>query len=525
MIVPVLLIFLAAAAFADIPADPRSDVYTDLQRWETFGYVHRLPEIRPYPIQLLQALLTEIVNGDTDIGPVEKRRAEAHLSRLSQDLKVSPATEYRARLSPDGYAGVAAAGLDALYRPLPFLSASAGWRLHFVDGFSNLSYAEGRRRGWDWFNDWSDFELLGRSLEIRQGLVSQLAVGTERVYAQAGLSRTAIGPFFEDGLVLSPDASFSGHFSFTARMNIGTYSLLFLDLGASDDRGGGIFPEKHLVYHRLSVNPVSWLELSFFESVVYGGRFEPLYFVPLSVFYYSQALTGFEDNSLIGVSARLSLPSAVRFPIAVFADDVHFNDLARFDFETKYKLAAQVGAEWAIAGSPVEWLGADYLAVMPYMYTHWDENPGVDIGVPNYSNYTHLGEPLGPTIEPNSDRWTVSARLRLLDWFRTRALVRLFRHANASEGFETGGDGDIFDPGYEGSVPTFQDETRFLVQETIEHVLQLGLVMNVELPFERVPGSVKLNADFRFDRVWNADLVTGAKDSRFYASFGFDYAY
>ena len=263
---------------------------------------------------------------------------------------------------------------------------------------------------------------------------------------------------------------------------------------------------------------------------MYGGRFEPVYLLPLSVAFLSQGSFGFADNSLLGVYGVATLLDQLRIPIVIYADDVHFNDLARFNFNTKYKLAAHAGVEWYPLFPVLERVSLDYLAVMPYMYTHWDETPGRRVDQPNYSNYTHLGTSIGPSLEPNSDRLTLDVRLAPAERLGVALRLRHSRHGNASDGYldpvDGGGlpdgDGTIFDPGYIGSTPTFQAETRFLWQDVLERVTQAGLDVEYRLPLP-AGGAATLSAGYLFEHARNVDLVEGANLSRHLITLGATY--
>src|SRR5208283_2696639 len=64
---PVLLVllsvFLLAAGLpvhAQLASEPNGRMYTDLKLWEDRGLLQNLPPMRPYPIQLLKKLLTQV---------------------------------------------------------------------------------------------------------------------------------------------------------------------------------------------------------------------------------------------------------------------------------------------------------------------------------------------------------------------------------------------------------------------------------------------------------------------------------
>ena len=349
-------------------------------------------------------------------------------------------------------------------------------------------------------------------------------------------------PFYNDGILISSQTPATGHFvmgyeHFWEESNVFTprlaYTAQFSLLSATDDNGSNRYGEKYLMYHSLYADILPWLSLGFIEAVVWGGRVELLYLIPLSSYFLSQGLLGFSDNSFVGLEAQFRPVQGLNIPLIIFIDDFHFNDLARFEFNTKLKFAGQVGITWAALLPWLDQLSADYTAVMPYMYTHWDERPqnfNEDRGgVPNYSNYTHFGTNIGPGLEPNSDRWRIDWSARPLsentaieDWLKNFSIgagVQLIRHGNASAGVIPGGTGNIFDPGYIGSTETFQAPfedptgqpyTRFLTQNVIEHNLQFSV--RAHAAFQITPGfNLDLELQYTHEQIWNAALVMDAR--------------
>ncbi len=181
----------------------------------------------------------------------------------------------------------------------------------------------------------------------------------------------------------------------------------------------------------------------------------------------------------MGFSLKVKLPQNVDYKFLLYADDLHFNDMIRFDFDTKYKLAFQTGFSWMPLTEKIRKISLDYLLVTPYMYTHRSQASG-EPEEPNYLNYSHQGVNLGPDLDPNSDRITFSVLLEPLEKLTLEYRSRFIRHGNGSmdNGVNVGeGDGSIFDDGYNETTSeyTFQDTTRFLTQDVIEKIFQNGI--------------------------------------------------
>jgi hypothetical protein len=157
--------------------------------------------------------------------------------------------------------------------------------------------------------------------------------------------------------------------------------------------------------------------------------------------------------------------------------------------------------------------------VTPYTYSHRDQISGPA----NYSNYTHIGTPLGPSLEPNSDRFTLDASVSPLPFFNIGLRFRTIRHGNASAGI-TDGDGTIFDDGYDDAGnPTFQSETRFLSQDVLEKILQLGL--DADYTLWKGWGTLKGKLGYTFERILNPGLVQGEREFNHFFALSLSYQY
>ncbi len=480
-------------------SDPSDELYTYIAEWEHRGYIDRLPSLRPYPVQLIMRLLEDVVcNGsEKDAGIARK-----YLGRLRRKFfpEYGVSHTFRGGWHGETYnrisGEIAASGMLT-----PYLSLSGTGRLFIIDDSSGDLLPYHSRPSVDILPDWADIRIAGRNLKVRQGVEGVTSYGTDKLYFQSGIIRSSFGPFFSDGAVVSPYAPQSGRFSLTWRHNDFSYTSALLELVASDNSGQGRYPGKYLVLHSLNIYPFDWLEVSGFETVMYGGRFEPLYLVPFSEFFYTQGLIGFPDNSLLGITAKVKLPEAVRFDFLLYADDLHFNDMMAFDFDTKYKLSIQTGLSWAPDDACIGLFSIDYLLVTPYMYTHRDSSP-------NWLNYTHLGVNLGPSLDPNSDRLTFSALLHAFPFLDMRVEGTYIRHGNGSVDGDVNvgdGDGSIFDDGYDDNgVCTFQDTTRFMSQNVIEKTYRIGVSAVYEGSFSGLDFHV--TGGYTFEYIMNKGL-------------------
>ena len=265
---------------------------------------------------------------------------------------------------------------------------------------------------------------LGGRTDVCQDLVSDATYGDANLGIQAGFMRGSWGPVYDDGVVIGPQAPESGQLTFSWRSPSLTADFGFFMLqqgwstssGILDDNGNtvGFNSQKYLMIHGLDYSPTGWLELGAFESMVWVDRIEPLYFIPLSEYFFSQSLAGYADNAFAGLSASAYLPYSMKLDLVGYVDDLAFASILRGDWDTDCKVALQASLSWAPESPIFQRLSLDYTAVTPYTYTHW-ENTGSDASGASYVGalaYTNGGQNIGPDLDPDSDRLTLQAKSR-----------------------------------------------------------------------------------------------------------------
>ncbi len=516
-----LFFFFVLGAAAQFSSDPTDTLYRDLEIWEARGLVSRLPVMRPYPPQVIRELLVRVAERG---GAGDASRARNYLDELSRGFTWHIEAGGKARSTGDDH-----------YMDLYGAVEAGGWladNVHLeararglaMDNTSGFVLPRGFRPEVDIFDTWADVDVAGRKLFLRQNQNVNFALGEENLYFQAGIIRNSFGPFWGDGVVLSAEAPHTGHYSFVWRNPWFSYSTALLELVATNYLWGETdkrFPDKHLIIQSFNFFPAPWLELGYFESIVWGGRMDFNYLLPFKELFYSQSMAGFEDNSFVGLLADVRPAKNVKLPFILYLDDTNLNDLLKLKLSTKFKVAAQGGVKWAPdTMGALKMVAADYTLVTPYMYTHRSglekatsltEPTDPLLQAVNYNNYTHSGTNLGVGLEPNSDRLSLQVRLEPRKDLTVTLTGRYMRHGNASEDMVNGhsrNDGTILDDGYDKDVkPTFHYKTNFLNQDKIEKTLQAGIQVSYSFPFWF--GSLFLEGGYMFENVDNFDYIPG----------------
>lgn len=535
-------------------ADPNDPIYAQFDAWATRGLLRNLPRLRPYTVAMTIGLLKEVAVAG---GEADARVASGYLEVLRDSaLRIRSDVRALAALSSSGRSYMAMAAPGASYTGLLAEGLGASAR---VEGWLTKNYPDavtpyGTRFDRDpLFGSGSS---LGAGTDIAQDLVSDLSYGSEGLGIQAGYMRGSWGPIYSNGVVVGPQSPQSGQLTFSLRSPSLTADIGFfmLQQGWPDAMGIkdkaskeiGFSSSKFMMIHGANWSPAPWLELGFFESMVWVGRIEPLYFLPLSELFLSQSVAGYSDNAFMGLSSSVYLPADLKLDLVGYVDDLAFSTILKGTWDTNWKVAAQACLSWAPQSPVLQRLSLDYTAVTPYTYTHW-EDAGSSVAGNAYNGalaYTNAGKNLGPALDPNSDRVTLQADSVNIGGARLSGVLRLIRHGNASAGVTVGGtpydattnasgdasgdlgDSGVYSPGlllgwiFQGDKPTGTSPRyfRFLTQSVIQVSAQAGFDLTYQLPIERL-GTLDLGLGYLFEYMANADLVAGATSAKHYLSF------
>lgn len=547
----ILFLLLGVGVFGQAAADPNAELYRYIDIWEGRGYVQNLPPFRPFPERLIISILDEVISsGDRESREAAQRFRTFYTDELSVDWEL----EGTGDTNQDDHSLKGGVGLNMNGAFTPRIHYSGGIKAWALDQPDGEVLPAGDRTTYDIVEDNAKVDVAGREIDTLLEVKTSFTLGSDSLYLQSGIMRRSFGPFHDDSIVLSGYAPQSGNYVFHYQGRRFAYSSSLFALTAprlyeeietqeqyeeealtifsGDPAGDGgaqsslrvllatgtdkiQAPGKFLHLNAFSFYPFEGWSFSIFESVVWGPSFQPAYLVPFKFLWQAQSISGFADNSFIGLTVEHRPVRGLRLPLIVYVDDANFNDIARLDLDTKYKLAAQTGGIWTPPEGVIEQIQADYTIVTPYMYTH--DGPGIYSTDPNYTNYVHRQDTLGTTLEPNSDRINLVVTLAPLDRLTVTLRGRFMRHANASEGVLDGygNDGSIYDDGrefeygedpfdeevavYEQGRLSFQEEFRFMSQDNIERTYQAGVDLAYRLPF--AGGNLQLEGSYLFEHI------------------------
>lgn len=264
----------------------------------------------------------------------------------------------------------------------------------------------------------------------------------------------ALGPSVTEPLLISPDAPDFTHL----RLRLGSgrvyitaiHGALFARPAFSDRLYEGdtirvrTAPQRWVAMHRLTLVPVRTLEFSLFESVGYSNRgLDPHYLNPLVPYLFLEMDLGDRDNNLAGVDLVWRPVPGTELMAALLIDDL--SDLGSLVASDSTKIGLDVGWRQALPGGLM--LGAGYTRLEPYLYTHWMRLNAIE----------HRGQPLGPSIGPNSEIYTVRVDGELPR--RTRYHVR-YEYGRKGLNRTPDGGGDIRDQRIIIGIPMYSGSDR-----------------------------------------------------------------
>jgi len=265
---------------------------------------------------------------------------------------------------------------------------------------------------------------------------------------QAGYDRNFIGSGYRS-LFLSDFAGNNLFVKINTRFWKLNYQNLFMELhaGAANNNVNNLVPKKYAAMHHLSMNLRPWLNIGFFEGVIFGrkDRFEFGYLNPVIFLRSIEGNLGSRDNALIGADVNALLFKRVKVYGQLFLDEFNFSKLRQDASWWGNKTGLQLGMNYVdVAGIRNLDLQAEWNRVRPFTYSHFD----------SVSNYSHYNQPLAHPFGANFNevigilKYQPVGKLSL-----TARLIAWKQGLDSASGYNAGG--NIFRLSGDGRVSEF----------------------------------------------------------------------
>lgn len=535
----IISILCLVFSFAQVATNPNDSIYDDILVWENLLLIPNQSPIRPYPLGIIQKILEKVMASGNSL---QASIAKEHYERIF-DKALGFLFEYKPRFKFfDNDKQMIQHNIIPKVEGDFFVTEKASLSLDLgflvVDDYS-ASYSKQ-------FSNDSILPFFTRpeedapydpaevgSFKALTNMNMNLAYNQKLWYVQAGMSRASFGPFHQESVTLSSDAYHSGNLIFYYNADdVWNYQQSFFIIGSTNNKGSDLGGEKFFHLHSLEYTLFPWLSLSYFESMVYGGVFDPLYFLPLP-FMVAQGIGSFGGNLQMGLGFKMRPLKGLLWAGELLVDDISANDLFKFKFDTKMKLAGITGISYAFDNPIVKTISLHYTLVAPYMYTHRDEwyvakqeGNTIVISQRNVQNFTNNGYLMGSELLPNSDRLAVGFSMTPIKNLQIDTKIAFSRHANTNESIPVenafnylknyGKKAPLTDGGIhnfavdgEGYMSYAQDNFMFMAQKTKMYILQTGLDVLYTLPFSifgdwaKKAGSLSAKLSYDFEYIHN----------------------
>lgn len=185
------------------------------------------------------------------------------------------------------------------------------------------------------------------------------------------------------------------------------YQNLFMELtnAYQSNPQDKLLGKKYATMHHLDINLTKWLNLGFFESVVFGrsNRFEFGYLVPV-IFYRSvEHNFGSPDNAMLGMDFKANVAKTAQVYGQLLFDEFRWSELTAGNNWWANKMGYQLGAKYidAFKVNNLD-LQVELNRIRPFTYSHYD----------SVANYSHYNQPLAHPLMANFNEWIGVARYR-----------------------------------------------------------------------------------------------------------------
>lgn len=507
-------VLFSGFAFGQVSANPDHEFYVQLDRWESLGIVSQQSLVRPYPLGKVEAILNSVAECENE---VEAQRAQLLYEeifnkpwKLVFDLNGS----YRAGSESNTKSAFAVLGIDGDAKI--YDGISAGYKMDALAGKNYFpivapSYIQSPYT----LSDSSTVAGITGCLDCD----GSFAYENGNFSVQSGINHISFGLFLNDGIAISNNARHTANLVIGYNNGFINYSEGMMALCYNTE--GHLVPNKYLMFHSISLNPIKSLSLTFYELSIFGGRFDPSYLIPMP-YLVTEGVTGFdEDNVFMGGSLAFRPIRGLTWKIDGLLDDFSITGWKLYH-DIRLRLSGRTSIEYVPSNLPwFESVSVDYTLVTPYMYTHivdyGPHHPKSDI---NYQVYINGDRHLATVLEPNSDRIMLKAAFAPLKNLKVGVGGTFIRHANVNEnlimadkldyirseyGFQNT-DGSVNNHGLVPGERRFSTpawyQINFMVQDTIEYTFQANLNAVYDLP-KMSFGSLAIGFDYTFEFIKN----------------------
>ncbi len=173
------------------------------------------------------------------------------------------------------------------------------------------------------------------------------------------------------------------------------YQNIFMELFPQFKKSGdSLLDRKYAAMHHLSMNVTKWLNIGFFEGVIFGRKnhFDFQYLNPIIFYRHIEGTVGSPDNAVAGFDFKANIGHRAQIYGQLLLDEFVLSQIKNNPTSWVNKWGIQLGVKYVDAfGVPNLDIQLETNRVRPFTYTHSD----------TISNYTHYNQPLAHPLGAN----------------------------------------------------------------------------------------------------------------------------
>lgn len=512
----------AASIFSQVSVDPTEEFYSDAVCWYLKGYVERLPQLKPYPVNVVEDILTKVI----EVGePHEQKRAEAYYAAyFKKKWHVSLDSNYFCRIY--SLMDIENKNVDRFDNTHQSnTTVGFGSDLFFKDfiGAGVKLGLEGQSRFID------DSEVLPQfvsnselggilphsfecgALDMYVKGAANVTFGTKTLYGSLGFNSLGYGIFPMDDLVLSPYSNqmLNGTFSYEGQAF--QYTQVFGALAAQSYRKDS--PEdfsagKFFAFHSVNIPMFNnKFNFAFIETAVYGNHFAPTTLIPIPWIIVSLA-DGNSETVYAGGKIEFKPVPCFSWTSELLLNDLKLKKLLKLHLnDAAIRGAFKTGFSYAPTDSIASLITLDYTVVTPYTFAY----NNLEDDKYNFRDYSNFGKPIGTDLLPNSDRVSLTINFKPLENLKISTTSTYSRHGNQYEDLDYEDlillDGTTYT---DGSLRTTQlridgtkEQTGFLTQDDLMYTMQASLDIEYQFKSKKNFAGVSFNLGYTFEFIKN----------------------
>lgn len=242
---------------------------------------------------------------------------------------------------------------------------------------------------------------------------------TRYINIQFGYDRNFIGDGYRS-LFLSDFATNYLFLKINTRIWKLNYQNLFMELSNGKSNGDQLLPKKYLSMHHLGLQATKWLNIGFFEAIVFGraNHFEFGYLNPIIFLRSAEQQVGSPDNANVGFDFKANIAHTLQLYGQLMLDELVLKQVTAGNGWWGNKQGIQLGGKYIDAFKIKNLdLQGEINFVRPFTYSHYD----------SVANYSHYSQPLAHPLGANFTELIGIVRYQPLPKLRIQAKLIVFK--------------------------------------------------------------------------------------------------